>query len=126
MNRSHRLKIENWISTNTITVELLLICLAKLNPIIKSYAYKVKIDANVSKTYGSNSCYSYGNGENISKKEFYTNIRKPMMDVLLRDYHLTFDEILARVNEIPDIKIPTMKICQQVQGIINGGNYILE
>lgn len=125
MHRSYRLKIENCINTSTLTIELLLVCIAKLNPIIKDLSYKVKKDANVDKVYGIGNCYSNSNAEHIQKKEFYSDIRKPMMDVLLRDYHISFDEIVTRTNEIPEIKIPTMKVCQQVQEIINSGNYTL-
>lgn len=119
MNRSYRLKMEEWLNSNTLTEELLLICIAKLNPLIEDLAYKEKKYAHVDCIYGS------GNSEHIQKKLLYSGIRKPMMDVLLRDYHMSFDEVVARAKDIPEDKTPTMKVCQQVQGIINSGSYSL-
>lgn len=119
MNKSYRLKMEEWINTHTLTIELLLICLAKLSPLIKESAYKEKIYANVDIVYGS------GSAEHTEKKLFFSDIRKPMMDVLLRDYKMSFDEITLRVEDIPENKIPTIKVCQRVQEIINDGQYLI-
>lgn len=119
MNRSYRLKIEKLISDNTVTMELLLICLAKLNPVIADLAYKEKRYAHCNTiNYGS------GNQEYIDKRLHYTEIRKPILDVLLRDYHMKFDDIKLKTAEISDIKIPTMKVCEQVSNMISEGMYM--
>lgn len=111
--------MEGWINSNTLTMELLLICIAKLNPLITELAYKEKKYAHVDPIYGS------GNTEHIQKKEYYSDIRKPMMDILLRDYHLSFDEIISKSKDIPENKLPTIKVCQQVKEIIDSGKYTL-
>jgi hypothetical protein len=119
MNKSYRIKLEEWLKTNTLTEELLLICIARLNPLIQELVYKEKKFAHVDHVYGS------GNAEHIKKKNFYSDIRKPMMDILLRDYHLPFDTIVLKAKEIQENKLPTLKVCQQVKEIIDNGTYIL-
>ncbi|MGB4660181.1 MAG: hypothetical protein WBI07_13450 [Mobilitalea sp.] len=120
MNQSYRLKMEDWINSNTLTAELLLICIAKLNPLIEDLVYKEKKYIHVNRLYGS------GSVEHTQKKLIYSDIRKPMMDVLLRDYHMSFDTIVLKVKDIPEVKIPTIKVCQQVQEIIISGHYLID
>lgn len=129
MNRSYRLKVENWIKTKTITEELLLICIARINPLIEEFAYKEKkydyVDIEIDK---SKDCYKYSGGgrEYAEKKQFYSNIRNPMIDILIKNYQIPFEIIILKIKDIPENKLPTIKVCKQVHEVINSNTYLLE
>ena len=74
--------------------------------------------------YANVGIFGSGSHEHKEKRTHYSEIRDPMIKVLLRDYKLSFDDILKKASEIPEKKIPTIKVCEQVQNIILG-NYLV-
>jgi len=115
MNRSYRLKIEDMLSNNILTQEILINCCAKYNSKISRLAYNEKC-------YKNYEC----RGSNQEQLQELIDYRKPFMDVLMREYKLSLDVIKDMIAEADVGNIPTKKIRDQVRDIILNGNYQLE
>ena len=116
MDRSYRLKMEQKLSENILTVEYVLNCVAKFEDKINQLAYKEKQYRNVD--YG---CDSY----KIRLDELIT-YRKPFIDFLMRDCHMSLADIKDAVANVKEKNIPTTKVCDQIREIILSGVYWIE
>lgn len=114
MDRSYRLKMEEKLNANTLTVEYVINCIAKFENKINQLAYKEKQYRNV--------------GYNNFKLELDELIayRKPFVDFLMSDCHMSLDDIKESVANVKEKNIPTKKVCDQIRDIITSGTYWIE
>ena len=114
MDRSYRLKMEDKLNSNTLTKEYILNCIAKHEKKIDTLAYKEK-------QYRSS---NYNNHKlELDKLIEY---RKPFIDVLMREYRMSLDDIKTALSDVKDKNIPTNAVCDQIRNIITNGCYFLE
>lgn len=114
MDKSYRLKMEEKLNNNTLTVEYVINCIAKFEDKINQLAYKEKQYRNV--------------GYNNFKLELDELIayRKPFVDFLMRDCHISLDDIKESVANVKEKNIPTKKVCDQIRDIIVSNAYWIE
>lgn len=114
MDRSYRLKMEEKLNDNTLTVEYVINCIAKYEGKINQLAYKEKQYRNV--------------GYNNYKLELDELIayRKPFVDFLMKDCHMSLDDIKQAVAKVKEKNIPTKAVCDKVRDIILSGVYLIE
>ena len=116
MDRSYRLKMEERLNNNILKVEYVLNCIAKYEGKINHLAYKEKQYRNVD--YG---CDNY----RIRLEESIT-YRKPFIDFLMKDCHMSLDDIKNAVANVKEKNIPTKVVCDKVRNIILSGSYWIE
>lgn len=114
MDRSYRLKLEDKLNTNTLTKEYILNCIAKHEKKINDLAYKEK-------QYRAS---NYNNHKLELDK--LTEYRQPFVDVLMKEYRMSLDDIKTALQSVKDKNIPTNAVCDQIRGIIMNGCYFLE
>lgn len=114
MDRSYRLKMEEKLNNNTLTVEYVINCIAKFENKINQLAYKEKQYRNV----------GYNNFK-VELDELIT-YRKPFVDFLMRDCHMSLDDIKKSVASVKEKNIPTKKVCDQIRDIIISSTYWIE
>lgn len=114
MDRSYRLKMEDKLNSNTLTKEYILNCIAKHEKKIDTLAYKEK--------------QYRGSPYNNHKLELDKLIeyRKPFVDVLMREYRMSLDDIKTALQSVKDKNIPTNAVCDQIRNIITNGCYFFE
>ena len=114
MDRSYRLKMEDKLNSNTLTKEHILNCIAKHENKINKLAYKEK-------QYRAS---NYNNHKlELDKLIEY---RKPFVDVLMREYRMSLDDIKTALSDVKDKNISTNAVCDQIRNIIVNGCYFLE
>ena len=114
MERSYRLKMEDKLNTNTLTKEYILNCIAKHEKKINDLAYKEK------RYRASN----YNNHKlELDKLIEY---RQPFIDVLMKEYRMSLEDIKTALQSVKDKNIPTNAVCDQIREIITNGCYFLE
>lgn len=113
MDRSYRLKMEEKLSKNILTVEYVLNCAAKHENKINQLAYKEKQYRNV----GRNSFQSQLN-------ELIT-YRKPFIEILTSGYHMSLDDIKGSLCNIKEKNIPSKQVCDRIREMIVTGCYKL-
>ena len=116
MDRSYRLKMEERLSNNILTIEYVLNCIAKYEDKINQTAYKEKQYRNVD--YGSDN-YKIRLDELIA-------YRKPFVDFLMKECRMPLDDIKDAVANVKEKNIPTKKVCDQIRDIILSGGYWIE
>ena len=116
MDKSYRLKMEQKLSENTLTVEYVINCIAKYENKINQLAYKEKKYKNVD-------CGR--DNYKIRLKERIT-YRQPFIDFLMKDCHMSLDDIKNAVANVKEKNIPTKIVCDQIRGIILSGVYLIE
>lgn len=52
--------------------------------------------------------------------------RQPFIDVLMKEYRMSLDDIKTALQSVKDKNIPTNAVCDQIRGIITNGCYFLE
>lgn len=114
MDRSYKLKMEDKLNTNTLTKEYILNCIAKYEKKINELAYKEK-------QYRS----SYYNNHKLELDKM-TEYRQPFIDVLMKEYRMSLEDIKIALQNVKDKNIPTNAVCDQIRGIITNGCYFLE
>lgn len=114
MDRSYRLKMEDKLNTNTLTKEYILNCIAKHEKKINDLAYKEK-------QYRS----SYYNNHKLELDKLI-EYRQPFVDVLMKEYRMSLEDIKIALQDVKDKNIPTNAVCNQIRGIITNGCYFLE
>ena len=114
MDRSYRLKMEDKLNTNTLTKEYILSCIAKHEKKINDLAYKEK-------QYRS----SYYNNHKLELDKLI-EYRQPFVDVLMKEYRMSLEDIKIALQDVKDKNIPTNAVCNQIRGIITNGCYFLE
>ena len=114
MDRSYKLKMEDKLNTNTLTKEYILNCIAKHEKKINELAYKEK-------QYRS----SYYNNHKLELDKM-TEYRQPFIDVLMKEYRMSLDDIKIALQNVKDKNIPTNAVCDQIRGIITNGCCFLE
>lgn len=114
MDKSYRLKMEDKLNSNTLTKEYILNCIAKHEKKIDTLAYKEK-------QYRAS---NYNNHKlELNKLIEY---RKPFIDILMREYRMSLDDIKIALSNVKDKNIPTNGVCDQIREIITNGCYFLE
>lgn len=116
MDRTYRLKMEERLKDNILTVEYVLNCIAKFEDKINQLAYKEKQYRNVD--YGSDN-YRIRLEESIA-------YRKPFIDFLMKDCHMSLEDIKNSVANVKGKNIPTKNVCEQIRNIILSGGYWIE
>ncbi len=114
MDRSYRLKMEEKLSKNILTVEYVLNCAAKHENKINQLAYKEKQYRNV----------GYNNFK--SQLNELVTYRKPFIDILMKGYHMSLDDIKDSFCNVKEKNIPTKQVCDRIREIIVSGHYKLE
>lgn len=114
MDKSYRLKMEEKLSNNILTVGYVLNCVAKYENKINQLVYKEKQYGNV----GYNNFRSQLNG--------LVTYRKPFIDILMKGYHMSLDDITDSLCKVKEKNIPTKQVCDYAREIIVSGNYQLE
>ncbi len=115
MDRSYRIKMENRLNSNTLTVEYVISCIAKYESKINELAYKEKQYRN---------CFYCNNYKlDLDKMISY---RQPFIDFLMKDCHMTLDDIKDSLSKVKEKNIPTKNMCDQIRDIILYGNYLIE
>ena len=114
MDRSYRLKMEEKLSNNVLTVEYVMNCIAKYENKINQLAYKERQYRNV----GYNNFKSQLNG--------LITYRKPFIDILMKGYHMSLDDIKESLCNVKEKNIPTKQVCDRVRELIVSENYELE
>lgn len=114
MDKSYRLKMEQKLNENILTVEYVINCVAKFDNKINQLAYKEKQYRNI--------------GYNNYKLELEELIayRKPFVDFLIRYCHMSLDDIKDAVANVKEKNIPTKKVCEQIRDIIISTVYWIE
>lgn len=116
MDRSYRLKMEQKLNDNTLTVEYVINCVAKYEDKINQLAYKEK-----QYRYAD-----YGSDNYKIKLEEQIAYRKPFVDFLMKDCHMSLDDIKLAVANVKEKNIPTKDVCDKVRDIILSGVYWIE
>ena len=106
--------MESRLNSNTLTVEYVINCIAKYENKINELAYKEKQYRNC--PYNN---YKFDLDKLIS-------YRKPFIDFLMQDCHMTLVEIKDTVSKVKEKNIPTKSICYQIRNIIISGIYLIE
>lgn len=116
MDRSYRLKMEQKLKDNVLTVEYVINCIAKFENTINQLAYKEKQYRYVD--YGSDN-YKIRLDEKIA-------YRKPFIDFLMKECHMSLEDIKCAVSNVKEKNIPTKTVCDKVRDIIFSGEYWIE
>lgn len=114
MDKSYRLKMEEKLSNNILTVGYVLNCVTKYENKINQLAYKEKQYENV----GYNNFKSQLNG--------LVTYRKPLIDILMNGCHMSLDDIKDLLCKVKGKNIPTKQVCDHVRELIVSGQYRLE
>lgn len=114
MDRSYRLKMEEKLSNNILTVEYVLNCVAKYEDKINQLAYKEKQYRNA----------AYNNFK--SQLDEMVSYRKPFIDILMKGYRMSLDDIKNSLSGVREKNIPTKQTCDRIREIIVAGHYELE
>lgn len=108
--------MEERLNENILTAEYVINCIAKYKDKINHLAYKEKQYRNVD--YGCDN-YRIRLDENIA-------YRKPFIDFLIKDCHMSLDDIKNSVANVKEKNFPTKKVCEQIRDIILSGVYWIE
>lgn len=114
MDKSYRLKMEERLSNNIITKEYVINCVARFETKINQLAYKEKQYRNA--------------GYNNFKLQMDDLIayRKPFIIFLMKNCHMSLDDIKDSVGNVKEKNKPTIKVCNRIREIIISGNYFIE
>ena len=114
MDRSYRLKMEEKINSNTLTIEYVINCIAKNEDKINKLAYKEK-------QYRNTNCNNY----KIELDELIA-YRQPFIDLLMKDCKMSLDDIKNAVANVKEKNIPNKDMCNRIREIIVSGSYGIE
>lgn len=119
MNRNQRLKIEQMLKNKEINKELLINCIAKINPKIE------KANTNIWKV---KNCYKNDLASFTAakdeiknhKEEFdrWINYRKPILDLVMYGYKLSLNVVKQLVKEANKENLPTFKMIDTIRTMI--------
>lgn len=106
--------MEERLQQHILTVDYVINSIAKYENKINQLAYKEKQYRNV--------------GYNNYKLEMDERIayRKPFIDFLQKECHMSLDDIKELVSVVEEKNIPTKKVCDQIRDIILSGTYWIE
>lgn len=116
MDKSYRLKMEEKLNNNILTMEYVINCVAKLDEPINKLAYKEKQYRYV----------DYGSDNYRIRLEELIAYRKPFIDFLMKDCHMLLGDIKEAVANVKDKNYPTKKVCNQIREMIASSNYCIE
>ena len=106
--------MEQKLNDNILTDEYVINCIAKYENKINQLAYKEKQYRNVG-------CNNF----KLELDELIT-YRQPFVDFLMKDCHMSLDDIKVSVSKVKEKNIPTKVICDKVRDIILSGVYWIE
>lgn len=114
MDRSYKFKMEEKLSDNILTVEYVLNCVAKYENKINQLAYKDKQYRNA------------GRNNSQSQLNELITYRKPFIEILMKDYCMSIEDIKNSLCKVKEKNIPTKQVCDRVRKIVIAGDYKLE
>lgn len=114
MDKSYRLKMEDKINSNTLTIEYVINCIAKNEDKINKLAYKEKQYRNT----------KYNNYK--TELDEMIVYRQPFIDFLMKDCKMSLDDIKNAVDKVKEKNIPTKDMCNRIRDIIVSGSYWIE
>lgn len=123
MDRSYKIKLENWMTAKTVNKQLLISCLAAFDTRASQLAKTVE-KYRYNSSYISISAFTEAN----AKLEELIEFRKPFLAVLHNNYELSLDEIkclIATTLKESTLKknIPTRQMIDQVQELLLSGYF---
>ena len=116
MDRSYRMKMEQKLNDNTLTIEYVINCVAKYENKINQLAYKEK-------QYRYVDCGSDNYKIRLEEQIAY---RKPFVNFLMKDCHMSLEDIKNAAENVKEKNIPTKVVCDKVRDIILSGVYLIE
>lgn len=116
MDRSYRMKMEQKLNDNTLTIEYVINCVAKYENKINQLAYKEK-------QYRYVDCGSDNYKIRLEEQIAY---RKPFVNFLMKDCHMSLEDIKNAAENVKEKNIPTKAVCDKVRDIILSGVYLIE
>lgn len=119
MDRSYRLKMEEKLNNGVLTVDIIVSCIAKNESRINKLAYDVKKYQNF---YDGINRIS----ESKIKMDELITYRQPFIDFLMKDCHMSLDDIKQAVANVKEKNIPTKAVGDKVRNIITSGVYWIE
>lgn len=119
MDRSYRLKMEEKLINGVLTVDIIVSCIAKNESRINKLAYDVKKYQNF---YNGINRIS----ESKIKMDKLITYRQPFIDFLMKDCHMSLDDIKQAVANVKEKNIPTKKVCDMVREMLVSRNYWVE
>ena len=117
MNKCYRLKLEQMLKNQELSKELLISCIAKINPKIErvnTYIYRTK-------NYYSDGLTTAAKDELKNHKEEFDrwiNYRKPILDLVMYGYKLSLNVVKQLVKEADKNNLPTFKMIDTIRTMI--------
>lgn len=117
MNRNQRLKIEQMLKNKELSKDLLIDCIAKINPKIErvnTYIYRIK-------NYYSDGLTTAAKDEiKNHKKELnrWIEYRKPILDLVMQAYKLSLEKVKELVKNTDKENLPTFKMIDTIRTMI--------
>ena len=117
MNKCYRLKLEEMIKKKKLNKELLIACIAKINPKIErvnTYIYRIR-------NYYSDGLTTAANDEIKNHKEEFDkwiDYRKPILDLVMYGYKLSLNVVKQLVKEADKNNLPTFKMIDTIRTMI--------
>ena len=105
--------MEQLLNEHKLTKELLISCIAKSDKKTSDIAYKEKQYRNI----------GYNNFKSDLDKLIH--YRQPFIDVLIKGYNMTLEEIKKEIAVADINKIPTNNVIDQVRNMLEEFNYTL-
>lgn len=120
MDRSYRIKLERWLSEKTLNQQLLVACVAKLNPKLSKLAWRAE-------KY-QNSPYDFGCKYELEQLQELIEYRRPFSAVLCQKCNMNIEGIKREVahtlnNPLKSKNIPDYKTIDLVRGLLVNGDY---
>ena len=117
MNKCYRLKLEEMIKKKKLNKELLIACIAKINPKIErvnTYIYRIR-------NYYSDGLTTAAKDEIKNHKEDFNrwiDYRKPILDLVMCGYKLSLDNLKELVKNTEKENLPTFKMIDTIRTMI--------
>ena len=117
MNKCYRLKLEEMIKNKKLSKDLLISCIAKINPKIErvnTYIYRIK-------NYYSDGLTTAAKDEIKNHKEDFNrwiDYRKPILDLVMCGYKLSLDNLKELVKNTEKENLPTFKMIDTIRTMI--------
>ena len=118
MNKCYRLKLEEMIKNKKLSKDLLISCIAKINPKIE------RINTNIwkVKNYYKDDLNSFVAKDEIKnhKEELnsWIEYRKPILDLVMCGYKLSLEKVKELVKNTDKENLPTFKTIDKIRDMI--------
>ena len=132
MEMQYRLNQERLLNSNTLNQEILVHCIARLNTKINA-AYKkctvIRISYERNTNNGHSSLALHDKHDLEIWQHKYNSLiqkREPLLNTLMKNYHLSLDRVKKLIMQADKEKFPTYKIVDTVIQMIQNSNFRLE